>query len=335
MQTFSIGPNQAGQRLDKFLKKFMPDAGSGFLYKMLRKKNIVLNGRKADGTEILAINDTVSFFFSDETFEKFTGKTDNLEVFISDRFKVYQEAYMKLKGIQVVFENENILILNKPAGILSQKASHNDISLNEWMIGYLIKTIPHFMDELSTFKPSVCNRLDRNTSGLVVCGKTLRGTQYLSRLIHDREIKKFYHTICVGNVTKSAKISGYLIKDEVKNRVFVSSIPGNEKESYIQTSYTPLQYLKTNTTLLEVELITGKPHQIRAHLSSIGHPIVGDEKYGNHKENLFFKEHYGIHFQLLHACRLEFPTNREAEEFNVNGKIITIDDPTTFHTLIN
>ena len=330
MQTYQVGANQAGQRLDKFLKKFMPEAGSNFLYKMLRKKNIILNGKKADGSEILNLNDIISFYFSDETYQKFTGQTE-----ASFSYEVYEKAFQSLKGIKVVFENEAILVLNKPAGILSQKADNSDLSINEWMIGYLLDSHPDFEKDILSFKPSVCNRLDRNTSGLVLCGKSLAGTQYLSRLIHDRKIRKFYHTICIGTIDKPSDLKGFLIKDEKANRVYVSANSnGNPDESYIETTYFPIKQVVSNT-LLEVELITGKPHQIRAHLASIGHPIVGDEKYGNHKKNLSFQKKYGIRHQLLHACRIEFPADEEAERFGVNGMVISVEDPDIFNRFLD
>ncbi|MGN1147562.1 MAG: pseudouridine synthase, partial [Lachnospiraceae bacterium] len=190
MQTYQIGANQAGQRLDKFLHKFMPTAGNSFIYKMLRKKNIVLNGKKAEGKEILTVGDTVSFFFSDETFQLFTGRiascsTTNkpavahpaLTNDFSGRCEEYRIAYKKLTGITVIHEDDNILILNKPAGILTQKADNKQVSLNEWMIGYLLDKKRITEETLMTFKPSVLNRLDRNTSGLVLCGISLPGSQ--------------------------------------------------------------------------------------------------------------------------------------------------------------
>lgn len=318
MQTVTIGKNQSGQRLDKFLHRFMPDAGNGFLYKMLRKKNITLNGHRAEGSEILAQGDTLSFFFSEETYRKFTGLSPVPETQVSVKkppVQEYLQAFHTLKDIRVLYEDEDILIADKPAGILSQKAASSDLSLNEWLIGYLLE-VSHFpREELRTFKPSVCNRLDRNTSGLVLCGKSLRGSQYLSRCIRGRSIRKFYRTICVGNIDTEMTVRGYLNKDTARNKVTVSShaAPGSESD-FIETRFRPLKSTDAYT-LLEVELITGKTHQIRAHLASIGHPLIGDHKYGNAKTNRYMKEHFGLSCQLLHAYRLVFPETGEAGAF--------------------
>lgn len=323
MQSVTIGVNQAGQRLDKFLHKYLPLAGTSFLYKMLRKKNIILNGRKAEGKEMLSVGDEVRFFFSDETFAKFSGMTAVSDITVSDKGSSgstaasktgetaeYLYAYQKLKGIEVLYEDDNIVLLNKPTGILTQKASPKDISLNEWLTGYLLETNAITAAELHSFHPSVCNRLDRNTSGIVLCGKSLAGSQALSRIIKERTIRKFYRTICVGELTQDRSLDGYLYKDTKSNRVTVcEELPGTARDrdySPIQTAYHPI-VRKSGYTLLEVELITGKTHQIRSHLASIGHPVIGDGKYGKKEENRRFRESDSLQNQLLHAYRVVFP----------------------------
>ena len=307
MQEFIVKENQAGQRLDKFLHKYLPQAGTGFLFKMLRKKNITLNGKKAEGKEILALNDRVQCFFSQETFAKFSGReADSFEVTSEEGIDVsqYLQAYESLQIPQdaVLYEDAHVLVLNKPAGILTQKAGEEDSSLNEWMIGYLLHTQKITAGELALFKPSVCNRLDRNTSGLVLCGISLKGSQELSKLIRDREVKKYYRTIVKGVLKQAAVLKGSLQKNKANNMVTVT-IEGSQ----IKTSYEPLQVLQKELTYLEVELITGKTHQIRAHLSAIGHPLIGDTKYGNKALNQKVEKRYGQRYQLLHAYRLEFP----------------------------
>lgn len=366
MQSVTIGNNQAGQRLDKFLRKQLPEAGTSFLYKMLRKKNITLNGKKAEGKEMLAVGDTVCFFFSDETYAKFTGlgaithgntgvseipKATTASVQNKDITAEYTRAYSKLKDIGVLYEDSDILILNKPAGILTQKAKPADISLNEWLIGYLLAAKVITAEELHTFRPSVCNRLDRNTSGIVLCGKSLAGSQALSRIIKERTIRKFYRTICIGRLNKAELLEGYLVKDAATNKVSVSkcatnttntislkdksSAPKkaiqdvqNNNEAYIKTAYQPIAYT-ADYTLLEVELITGKTHQIRAHLASTGHPIIGDYKYGNPGKNNALKQKFALEAQLLHAYRIEFPTDATLPG-KISGMTVTAPYPELF-----
>lgn len=335
MQSFQIESNQAGQRLDKFLRKLMPGAGSGFLYKMLRKKNIILNHKKAEGKEILAVGDTVDFFFSEDTFNLLTGRIPETSSDASGRnngrIKEYLQAYETIKDVEILFQDENILIINKPAGVLSQKADNKQFSLNEWMIGYLLKQGSMTEEMLRTFKPSVVNRLDRNTSGLILCGISLRGSQLLSCLIKERNIRKYYITLVKGLMTESARIKGFIKKDEKNNRVSVQTEAFPES-SAIETAYRPLGSVK-DFTLLEVELITGKPHQIRAHLSGIGHPILGDPKYGDTVLNRKYREKFGVNSQLLHAYRLEFPVLSTLE--NLAGKSITAPLPTVMKEVLS
>lgn len=333
MQQFTISSGQAGQRLDKYLRRLLPKAQDGFLYKMLRKKNITLNEKKAEGHELLKSGDLVTLFFSEETYRKFSGGAAPFSggaapvgqtLLPADRrgsFQAgagqeknrpspsgqYEEAYRKLRGISVLYEDGHVLLLNKPSGILCQKSEAKDLSLNEWMIGYLLQSGFLTEGDLALFKPSVCNRLDRNTSGLVLCGKTLAGSQALSDLIRGRRVRKFYRTLVLGSLTESARIEGYLTKEESVNRVTISDTPLSEASVRIQTAYRPLAE-SGGLTYLEVELITGKSHQIRAHLASIGHPLLGDYKYGNPSVNDTYKEKCGLSAQLLHAYRMEFPS---------------------------
>ncbi len=329
MRSIIIKENDAGQRFDKFLHKCLPQAPNSFLYKMLRKKNITLNGKKAEGKEILSLSDEVKFFLSDETFEKFAG-SDNL-----NEYTEYQKAYETLKDIEVIYEDHHILILNKPLNILSQKAAPDDLSLNEWVVGYLLNNKKITTEELKRFKPSICNRLDRNTTGLVLAGKTLAGSQMLSELLKNRSVHKYYRLFVKGSLKEEQLIDGYLYKDTHSNKVRITpkrTTESMEKESYIQTFYRPIKIWK-DKTLVEVELITGKTHQIRAHLSSIGHPLIGDYKYGDRNLNQKYKERFHVQSQLLHAYRVVFPKLSPPFEA-LSEKEITAPLPVIFDTIL-
>lgn len=316
MKEIIIQQNEAGQRFDKFLFKYLNNANSSFIYKMLRKKNIVLNGKKAVGNEQLNIGDSVKLFFADETFDKF-----HTPVKVSDFSASKKNTKVpKLTKDDIVYEDDNILVINKKAGILSQKASDSDYSINEMAIEYLIETGIVNESSLETFKPSICNRLDRNTSGLIIVGKTLIGSQVMADLLKYRSIHKYYLTIVKGEITKTSKINGYLLKDEKHNKVTI----GNTGDRII-TEYTPIKVFD-GMTLLKVHLITGKTHQIRAHLASIGHPLAGDMKYGDKRFNMKIADTYGYNYQMLHSYMLEFE-ELEGKLENLSNKVISVNPP--------
>lgn len=319
MREIIISENEANQRFDKFLAKYMDKAPKSFFYKMLRKKNITLNGKKAGGSEKLCAGDCVKLFLSDETIEKFIGET---AVHVSKN---------KQNNLNIVYEDDHVLIVNKPVGLLSQKANKDDISLVELIIDYLLSTDRLKKEDMHTFKPGVCNRLDRNTSGLVTAGKTLPALQELSLAFKERTMNKYYRCLVKGEVRDASHIEGYLVKDEKRNRVYISDQPDSFADR-IETEYDPIAS-RNGYTLLEVHLITGKTHQIRAHLASTGHPIIGDYKYGDRKTNDIFKEKYQLNSQILHAYRLEFPEMAGALS-GVSGKKICAKLPNLFERII-
>ena len=307
MREFQINHNEAGQRFDKYLKKLLSNAPGSFVYKMLRKKNITLNGKKADGTEKLVAGDNVKLFLADDTFEKFAkGAAANVE---------YQ-SLKTLSGteLEVVYEDEDILVINKPAEMLSQKAVPTDVSANEYILHYLIEKGELTEEMMRTFKPSICNRLDRNTSGLLIAGKTLKGLQEMASALKERTVQKYYRCIVKGEVRKDAYIKGWLIKDEKTNKVTIfKDKPDGKLAEAAQAIETEYRIVKASGgyTELEVHLITGRSHQIRAHLASIGHPIVGDTKYGDKGVNARFAKDVHVKSQLLHAYRMVFEDGKE------------------------
>lgn len=339
MKELTISSHEASQRMDKYLKRIFPEMGTSFLYKMLRKKNITLNGKKATGSELVQTGDRIQCFFSDETFDKFAGNNALSESKQASDGELtcakkqnntteYQNAYDTLKGIQVIYEDEHILLLDKPAGILSQKAKPEDMSLNEWMIGYLLHSKVITDESLRHFKPSVCNRLDRNTSGLVICGKTLLGSREMSRMLKDRSLQKYYHTYVHGKLDGEKVLEGYHYKDKNVNQakiLFDKPTKNIEQYDSIITSYRSLE-VKKEYSYLEIELITGKTHQIRAHLAAYGHPLVGDKKYGNQRAT----NHKNYpKYQLLHAYRVVFPT-LDGELKHLSNKEFICEEPKAF-----
>ena len=293
MKQFTVTQAEAGQRLDKFLGKYLNKAPKSFLYKMMRKKNITLNGKKAAGSEKLVSGDEIKLFFSDETIEKFS-----------------ELQLPKAQGkLSVIYEDEHILLVNKPEGILSQKAEADDISMVEEAQRYLLNNGAVTEESLRTFRPSVVNRLDRNTSGILAVGKDLAGAQELSRLFKERSLHKYYYC---------------LVKVE-KEPIGKDSLP-------IETEYMPVDS-DGELTLLKVLLVTGRTHQIRAHLSSIGHPILGDHKYGDSALNGRAKEEYHLTHQLLHAAILTFP-ELTGELSYLSGRTFTAPLPKKFARIL-
>ncbi len=337
MREIVITSREAGQRLDKFLTKYFKEAKKGFLYRMLRKKNITLNGKKADGSEKLSDADVVRLYFSEETLAKFTGdaagmagETGNQTADAGGQRHFSIGKVQSQAPLEILYEDEHVLFVNKPAGMLSQKAKAEDISLVETITAYLLESGSLTKEDLKGFHPAVCNRLDRNTSGIIAAGKTVAGLQELGKLFHDRTVKKFYRCVVKGIVPEPVRICGYLSKDEKKNQVEICDEPFQDALP-VETEYVPLGYGE-NCTLLEVNLITGRSHQIRAHLSFAGHPLAGDPKYGDRAWNERLRGLCGLKFQLLHAYRLEFPS-LDGTLSSLSGRVIVAACPQMFETV--
>ncbi len=297
MKEYLIGQPDEGQTLIKYLSKVLPGAGNTIFFKALRKKNIVLNGAKAAGKELLKNGDSVKVFFSDEVIDKFSPKGG-----ASDMVQIPRSGIKEFKK-NIVFEDKNILIVNKEAGLLTQSDHSGDISLNDILLSYLENETGHY-----AVKPSVCNRLDRNTSGLVLCGKTQKGLSFLSGLIRERSIKKLYRAVVYGDLKSPLSLGGYINKDRNENIVRITDTPEEGSEE-ISTEITPVSKIVIKgctLTLINALLITGKPHQIRAHMLSAGYPVIGDQKYFT-EESRVKSEELNIRRQLLNAYKIEFP----------------------------
>ncbi len=302
MREIVISKNEAGQRLNKLVMKYLNKAPSSFVYRMIRKKNIKLNGGKAVGNEIVYVGDVIQLYLADDTIDSF--RDTDVKAATGDPQKKFKP--------EVIYHDHNILIVNKPAGVLSQKAARDDYSVNESVIDYLLDNGFITTAQLRTFRPSICNRLDRNTSGLVLCGVSLMGSQELSRIIRERKIDKYYYTIVKGNMRDTQDVTAYLVKDEKKNLVIIRDSAEEVKKasgkSEFEKVHTIFEPIRTNGkyTELKVNLITGKTHQIRAQLQYMGYPVVGDPKYGDREANIYFRQTYRLRNQLLHCGEVEF-----------------------------
>ncbi|QUI23293.1 RluA family pseudouridine synthase [Vallitalea pronyensis] len=318
MKEIIVNKDESNQRADKYLMKYFSKASKGFIYKMLRKKRIKLNGKRIQGHEILQKNDGIQLFMAEETIEKFSlhahVPTPNMPI-----------------TFKVLYEDEHILVCHKPAGLLSQPDQGGERSLVDEITSYLIQKGDYDPNVTKGFRPGICNRLDRNTSGIVLSGKNLQALQALNGLIAHKKIDKHYQCIVSGFVSKKNSIEGYLNKDNQHNRVHVTK--DQNLGHYIQTIYQPLTDNKAYS-LLDVQIITGKSHQIRAHLSSIGHPLIGDYKYGKKNINDRFKKEYGLKHHLLHAYRIVFHVDSGILSY-LDGKEMMDPVDDTFKAIAN
>jgi 23S rRNA pseudouridine955/2504/2580 synthase len=290
MKKITVTDEYTGQRLDKFLKRLLPSCPGSLLYKQLRKKNITLNGKKADGSESVMEGDTVEVFFSDETFDKFSqGEKQNTTRYLN--------AYRSMRKIDVVTEKEDFIIFNKPEGILSQGDNSGAYSINDYLIGYLLENGEITGESLNTVKPSVCNRLDRNTSGLIICSKNLKGARLVNTFFHDRDVTKYYLALCCGRFNKEGDLKAFVKKDEKENKLLFTTEDDCDAME-IRNGFEVIESTD-DLSLLKIHLYTGKSHQIRAHLSHMGFPITGDPKYGGNNGK------YRAKRQMLHAYSLQ------------------------------
>ena len=291
MKKIQITENDANQRIDKYIKKLLVNAPTNFIYKMFRKKDIKVNGKKVNEKYILKNNDVVEMFLYEDKFKEFTATKD---------------IYNVKKTFKVLYEDNHVLIVYKPAGLLVHEDKNESVNtLTNQVLSYLANKNELDLSRENTFMPVPVHRLDRNTSGIVIFGKTLAALQVLNEMIKQRHcIEKSYLTICKGKVNQKRNLKGYIVKldDQAQVKLVSKDYPG---ALTMETIVKPVKY-NNDYSKVEVTLITGRMHQIRVHLSSIDHPIIGDRKYGDFELNKFVKKEFGLNHQLLHAYKIRF-----------------------------
>lgn len=294
--------NDAGRRLDSYLSKSLPNLPKALMYKYIRKKRIKVNSKRAEINTRLCEGDLVELYINDEFFEKSETRYD---------------FFSASKSLDIVYEDENIILLNKKAGLLSHPDNSEYIdTLITRAKRYLFEKGEYDPENEMSFSPALVNRIDRNTSGIVIAAKTAEALRVLNQKMKDREIHKYYLCVLHGvPKEKSGILEGYLEKNESKNKVFISK-GQKDNSKLIRTKYRVLKS-KNNLSLVEVELLTGRTHQIRAHFASIGHPLLGDGKYGKNELN----KKSGLKKQCLCSYKLifDFTTDAGSLEY-LNGR---------------
>ncbi len=307
MKTVTVGKNDAGQRIDKFLTKTFPCLPVSMMYKYIRQKDIKLCGKRCHIADRIQEGDVITIYAPDEFLEPATSKYE------------FQYAGTKL---DIVYEDEHVLLLNKPVGLLVHPDEHEFRDTLIYRVQrYLYEKGAYLPDNEQSFVPSLVNRIDRNTCGIVIAAKTAVALRILNEKLRKREIEKYYLCIVHGKMEKQEDtLHGYLEKNEAQNRVYISERPTRGTQT-IATRYRVLAE-RNGLSLLEIELLTGRTHQIRAHLASIGHPLLGDGKYGTNALN----KGTGFDKQALCSYRLKFAFTDDAGELAyLNGKEFKLD----------
>lgn len=309
MREITVNKNDADQRLDKFISKRFKTMPKALMYKYIRTKYIKVNGKKCDISTRLHEGDVITLYIRDEFFDE-------------PQYDVFDFMKAPLK-LDIVYEDENIILMNKPTGLLCHpdETYHFD-SLLARMQHVLYERGEYDPKDENSFAPALANRIDRNTGGIVIGAKNAEALRILNQKIKDREIKKYYLCLVHGvPKKKSALLSDHLIKNEKQNRVYISGRKTDDSKT-VKTRYTVLESFN-NMSLVEVELLTGRTHQIRAHMAHIGHPLVGDGKYGTNAVN----KNIPLKWQALCSYKLtfDFTTDGGALQY-LNGKTFELKD---------
>lgn len=307
MKSVTIGKNDAGQRIDRFLTKTFPQLPVSMMYKYIRQKDIKRNGKRCQISDRLEQNDVITIYAPDEFLEPAARKFE----FMSAG-----------KTLDILYEDEHLLLINKPTGLLVHPDEHEYGDTLIYRIQrYLYEKGAYDPENENSFVPSLVNRIDRNTCGIVIAAKTAVALRILNEKLRKREIEKYYLCLVHGYLqTPEATLHGHLVKNEEQNRVYISKEPVRGSRS-IATYYRVLE-AHDELSLLEIELLTGRTHQIRAQMAAIGHPLLGDGKYGTNALN----KGTGFSKQALCSYRLKFSFTEDAEELNyLNGKEFSLE----------
>ena len=318
MISFKIIDTESGQTLEKYVRKVLNTAPLSFIYKLFRKKDIKVNGHWEKEKYILNVDDEVSIYVTDSQLEEFNKKNEYQP---NDSIKDW-----------IIYEDKNIILINKPRGVLVQKDDHSsDKALDQLVIEYLMYKGEYDPQKEQGFKPGPAHRIDRNTSGIVIFGKNHASLVYLFELLKNHElIGKHYISLVCGDVLEDGVVEAPLRKNFDQKKVVVASVKDGGKPS--KTIYHVLEHLN-GYTLLDLTLVTGRTHQIRAHMSYIRHHVVGDTKYGDFKVNNLFKKEYGFENQFLHASELHFGKLEKPLE-NLSSKSFKAEMPDEYKELI-
>lgn len=305
-----IGINEAGQRLDKFCRKWLKDTPLSSIYKAIRKGDIKVNGKKSKEKYFVQEGDIVKAQYI--TVNKSNNKTDN-------KAKAKSKFIRIDNHLKITYEDENMLLVEKWPGVLVHANRRGgDPTLTDYVLSYLYDKGDYTPELEVTFTPASCNRLDRNTSGVVIFGKNYEALKSLNEMIRERKVKKYYSTLVKGRI-KDGIYEAYISKNEDAN---ISKIYDSPKANTKKIAM-DVKTIQTcgSFSFLEIELITGRSHQLRAHLSHLNNPIIGDYKYGDKKLNSYFQNKYGLSYQYLYAYKLVFRDCPEALLYMKNKTI--------------